>query len=102
MATSNYRRTCLICQEWIDGSDYRVIGLDQSEWPAVPPVSLMAHAGCVISSGWRGCMLVRPGQELEMVAAEHAPFAFKGRVHGSDCGAVAGQLGIFDATGVSA
>lgn len=53
--------TCAIGNHRIDGPG-RVVGLDQSRWPDVPPISIYACPACAATL--HGAIVIHAGQTL--------------------------------------
>ena len=64
MASSILLHNCPICKADIQpGQGRRVIGIDQSTAGA-PPCNIYAHRDCAEARGFRGCVLLRPGETM--------------------------------------
>lgn len=66
MARTILPRPCVLCQGQIE-TEYKLIGEDQSGWPAEPPAVLLAHVDCVEAMRIVGFAIVRPGQQISDV-----------------------------------
>ena len=62
MASKLYHDPCPVCNEDIEpGERAFLFGLDMTE---TPPVSIFAHRACLEARGWRGFVVVRPGEAM--------------------------------------
>lgn len=70
MSTLVYHKYCCIGNHPISPHEkYRVIGVDQSRWPDIPPICLYACHTCLSITRYRSCAVIHPGQAI----ADHLP-----------------------------